>query len=108
MAWGVNGANMTMTVNDYGVELPITVDVGLDLGEQDTLKFTFKKEVGGEDLMVKEFTGITDNTIRLVITEAESEQLPVGQYVYRLDWYQTGSFMNCIVEDASFKVVRKA
>ena len=108
MAWSANGQNMTMTVNDFGVEQPIEIDVGVDLGANDTLEFVFKKEVGGDDLIVKTFTGITDNTVNLVFTEAESALLPIGAYVYRLDWYQNGAFMDCIVEVGSFKVVRKA
>ncbi len=109
MAWSANGQNLTMTVKDFGVEVPYSVDVGVDLGANDTLKFTFKKAVGdeAEDLIVKEFTGITDNQVMLVFTEAESELLPIGTYVYRLDWYQSGSFMNCIVEVGTLKVVRK-
>lgn len=108
MAWGVSGHNLTMTVEDYGVGLEFTLDVGATLGVNDTVKFVFKEADSEEDLIVKEITGITNNKVELVFTEEESAKLPIGSYVYRLDWYQSGSFMDCLIEVASLKVVKKA
>lgn len=107
--WIVNVYNLEMTEEDYGIELPISV-TGIEFGEGDTLRFTFKKSVNGETLLVKEFTNneIVDNVVNLVFTDAESALFPVGSYVYSLDWYQLGVMMCNIIKSASLQVVEKA
>lgn len=105
--WVVNVYNLEMTEEDYGIELPITV-TGIDFGDGDTLRFTFKTSVNGEILLVKEFNNIIDNTVNLVFTEEESAIFPVGSYVYNLDWYQLGVMMCNIIKSASLRVVEKA
>lgn len=105
--WVVNVYNLEMTEEDYGIELPITV-TGIDFGDGDTLRFTFKASVNGEILLVKEFNNIIDNTVNLVFTEEESALFPVGSYVYNLDWYQLGVMMCNIIKSASLRVVEKA
>ena len=53
-------------------------------------------------------TNITDNTVSLEFSEADSSLLPVGKYVYRLDIYQDNAFMCNVIPIASIKVVDKA
>jgi len=96
-----------MAEGDFGLLLPATVE-GITFGENDSLKFTFKDTMNGETILEKDFSEAVDNTVQLVFTEEESELFPVGSYVYRLDWYQAGSFMCNIIEAANFKVVDKA
>ena len=96
-----------MCEDDFGIQLPITVN-GVTLTNADSLRLTFKNIVNGNTILVKEFDSITDNTVNLELTEAESALFPVGSYVYSLDWYQNGLFLCNIIPSASFKVVDKA
>lgn len=105
MAWSVVGQTIQMVEGDYGIELPITIN-GTTLGEQDSIKITFKS--GSDTILEKEFSNIVDNTVSLVLTEAESALFNVGNCSYSLDWYQDGLFMCNIIPSASFKVVGKA
>ena len=108
MSWGVCGNNLTMTEEDFGVELPVTVDVGVTLSELDEIELVVKDKLHGEDLITKTFSNIVNNTVSLVISRAESALLPIGDYVYRLDWLQAGHFMCNVIDAAKFKVVKKA
>ena len=107
MAWEVNGLNITMVEEDYGVELPLTIS-GVTLGAQDSVKLTFKDKDNGQTILEKTFSNISQNTVNIVFTEAESALFPIGTYVFCIDWYQSGSFMCNIVESAKFRVVDKA
>lgn len=105
--WNVIGANLQMTEGDYGVALPVEIK-GTTLGEQDSIKLTFKNAVNGDEILSKTFDGITDNTVSLELTDEESALFSVGVYVYCLDWYQNGNFMCNIIPYAQFWVVDKA
>lgn len=105
--WIVNVCNLQMTEGDYGIELPINI-TGIDFGENDTLRFTFKTAVNGETILEKEFNNIVDNTVNLVFDDTETQLFPVGSYVYNLDWYQSGVMMCNIIASALLKVVEKA
>lgn len=105
--WNASGYNLEMAEGDYGVELPISV-AGVTLGEHDSLRLAVKDAMNGQTILTREFTGITDNTVRLELTAAESALLPVGGYVWLLDWYQNGSFLCNLIPVAAFKVVDKA
>lgn len=107
MAWNVTNHALSMTEGDYGIALPVEIK-GATLGAQDSIKLTFKTVVNGDEILSKDFNGITDNTVSLELTEEESALFPVGQYVYCLDWYQNGNFMCNIIPSAQFKVVGKA
>lgn len=103
--WQSNDINIQMTEGDYGIELPITIS-GVTLGASDALKVTIAH--GETAIIEKEFTNISNNTINLVLTESESALLPIGTYVYSIDWYQNGAFLCNIVPMALFKVGDKA
>ena len=104
--WVVSGREIRMTEGDYGVTLPIAIS-GVTLGAGDSILFTLKKEFYRDTVFTVEFTNITDNTVNLNLTSAQSEALTVGNYIYNLDWYQSGTFMCNLVNGASFKVVAK-
>ena len=104
MAWEVNGQNLSMAEGDYGVELPLTIS-GVTLGSSDYIKVTFKDKKNGIIILEKEFNEFNQNTVNIVFTAEETTLFPVGTYVYRLDWYQSGNFQCNIIESASFKVV---
>ena len=106
MAWTVKNTTLSMAEGDWGVALPITVDE-VTLTEHDLLKFTFKDQNNGNVILTKEYTPV-ENTANLSFTEAETALFPVGQYVYSLDWYQSGAFLCNIIPTATLKVVDKA
>lgn len=105
--WQVNSQNLMMTEGDFGIQLPVTIS-GTQFAENDAVKFVIKSEINGDPILEKEFTSIQRNTVNLVLTEAESALLPVGTYIYNLDWYSSGSFMCNIIRLAQLKVVEKA
>lgn len=105
--WGGTSSRLRMVEGDWGIELPFTI-TGAELGASDSLKFTFKKNTNGEPIIEKVYDGITDNTVRLVFTQAESALLTPGAYVFSLDWYQDGSFLGNLIDNGTLKVVDKA
>ena len=105
--WAVLGNTLTMVEGDFGITLPITVN-GATFEALDNLKITFKTSQNGETILTKDYTNITQNTINLELTEAESALFPVGAYVYSLDWYQNGVFLCNVIPTAILKVVGKA
>ena len=106
--WKARDIEISMAEGDYGIKLPITIH-DVEFSSSDSIKITIKKRPNDEeDVLEKTFDGIQDNTIQLELTKQESDKLPVGTYVYRLDWYQNGVFMCNIVLCATFKVVDKA
>lgn len=98
---------ISMCEGDYGIRLTITVR-GATLSDADTLKFTVKRSRNGDVLVEKEFSAVDENSIELEFTAEESARLPVGTYVYVLDWYQNGIFLCNLIPSAVFKVVDKA
>ena len=105
--WKVNGQDLKMAEGDWGIQLPITIP-GTEFSANDEVKLTIKTALNGDTILEKTFANISENTVNLELTEAESALLPVGSYVYRLDWYQDGAFMCNIIPIASLKVVDKA
>lgn len=102
--WNVNGNDLKMCEGDFGLALPITIS-GVTFTEHDEVKIVVKTDVNGETLLTKTFSNIQHNTISFELTE--SETLPVGVYVYSLDWYQDGAFLCNIIPRALLKVVEK-
>lgn len=105
--WNVIGQDLKMAEGDWGIQLPITI-TGTTFTAADEMKLTIKTALNGNTILEKTFSDLTDNTANLELTEAESALLPVGSYVYRLDWYQDGAFMCNIIPVATLKVVDKA
>ena len=105
--WNVSGTTLVMAEGDYGIKLPVTIS-GATLSASDSLRFTFKNQMNGDIMLVKDFDNVQQSTVNLELTEAESALFPVGNYVYSLDWFQDGNFMCNIIPTASIKVVDKA
>lgn len=101
-----NSTDLIMTEGDFGIELAIEID-GVSISTSDTITITVKKERNGKAIIEKNFTINDDNTIDLVWTEAESDDLKVGNYLYALDWYRNGQFMCNILNNAKLKVEDK-
>ena len=108
MAWKVaSGTNLRMSEGDWGIGLSVTVD-GVTLGASDALLYTFKDSLNGKTILTKTFDNITDNTISLSFTQAESALFSPGVYPYSLDWYQNGSFLCNLIEVGTLTVGDKA
>ena len=103
--WNVNGITLNMTEGDWGVKLPVTV-TGVTFTENDSVRIKIQRDE--TTIIEKEYTNITQNTFDLEFTEAESALLPVGSYLYSLDWYQDGAFMCNIIPSGMFLVGDKA
>lgn len=103
--WNVNGITLNMTEGDWGVKLPVTV-TGVTFTANDSVRIKIQR--GETTIIEKEYTNITNNTFDLEFTEAESALLPVGSYLYSLDWYQDGAFMCNIIPSGLFVVGDKA
>ena len=105
--WAVNGTELKMCEGDWGLSLPITV-TGPTFSASDEVKLTIKTAVNGDTLITKTFSNIDHNTVSFVLTEEESALLPVGSYVYSLDWFQNNAFLCNIIPVSALKVVEKA
>lgn len=103
--WNVNGITLNMTEGDWGVKLPVTV-TGVTFTANDSVRVKIQRDE--TTIIEKEYTNITNNTFDLEFTEAESALLPVGSYLYSLDWYQDGAFMCNIIPSGMFLVGDKA
>lgn len=104
--WNVVGLNLCMCEGDFGLTLPIEIS-GTTLTAADSIKLTIKAAKDGEAIIEREMTP-NDNTVNFTISEQETALLPVGVYVYALDWYQNGNFMCNIIPVGILKVVDKA
>lgn len=103
--WYAKGTELTMCEGDFGVKLPITVS-DVTFTNSDEIRIEIKSN--GEAIVTKTFGNISQNTVNLELTEAESALLPVGTYSYCLDWYQNGSFLCNIIPFGLFVVGDKA
>ena len=100
MAWTVDENEISMCEGDYGIDLPITI-TGVELTDSDSLMITIKDVINGTEYLQKSFTEA------LTLSAEDTAQLPVGKYVYSLDWYKNDQFMCNIIPKAPFKVVDK-
>ena len=105
--WSVKGSDIRMTEGDWGMTLPIIV-TGAVLDASDECVFKVKNAVNGTTLVTKTYSSLSNNTVPLQLSSADSAALRVGDYVWSLDWYQSGAFNCNIVPNAKFKVVEKA
>lgn len=105
--WDANGKNIEMVQGEYGITLPIKLS-GITITAQDSFRLSIKDGAGGPTIIEKTFSSVSDSTINLELTQAESGKLQPRSYVYDLDWYQAGTFEGNLVNGARFKVVGKA
>ena len=104
--WVTTSNGIQMTVGDYGVELPITI-TGTTITASDSIKIKFTNAMTGAEVLTKEYSDISQNTVNLEFTAQESALFPVGVYAYSLDWYQNGNFMCNIIPVGILRVVSK-
>ena len=97
-----NSTDLIMDEGDYGVEIDLGF-TGVTISALDTVKVEVRKEKNGEIIVEKEYTGVTD-TLSLSWTEAETELLTPGTYVYNLDWYSNGVFMCNLINNSKLQV----
>ena len=102
--WTCVGQTIQMVEGDFGLELPISIG-GVTFTARDSVKVKIAK--GDNVIIEKTYDNVTNNTVTLMLSEAESALLPVGSYCYGLDWYQDGAFMCNIIQRNGFKVVDK-
>lgn len=98
-----------MVEGDYGLTLPITLNVGNTVfGAEDHFSIRIFEELDGTPVVTKEYSNISDNTIDFSLTQEESNKLPKGRYYYDIDWFQGNSFLGNVVGKKVFKVLNKA
>lgn len=102
--WNANGNSITMTQNDFGVGLPLSFPE-TEINEEDTLAFIIKKSSGGQVIINKTFTNISNSSIEIALTKEESAKLLTGSYVWKVNWYRGQQFLMCLIGPAPFKVV---
>ena len=101
------GNDVSFIEGEYGIALPITLR-GVEVGSSDYVKISIKTGKNGDTILEKEYTDITNNVVGFILTKEESARLPVGSYVYNLDWYQDNVFQGTVINGARLKVVDKA
>ena len=109
MAWSVdNNNNLTMAEEDFGVGLKFEFQLEATLTARDTIQFVIKRNKNADPIITKDYNVFENNTVSFVLTEEDSEKLPIGTYVYRVDWFQEGSFMDNLILCSTLRVVDKA
>lgn len=98
--WAVDENEITMCEGDWGIELPITI-TGVELSTNEYLMITIKDVMNGTQKLQKSFTDA------LVLDQTDTAELPVGKYVYSLDWYKNDAFFCNIIPKSKFTVVDK-
>ena len=102
--WAAKGNNIEMDEGDWGVALPISVSVGTTITASDHFKLDILDGHNGSVIISKDYSNISNDTIQLALTQAETAKLKPRSYVWRLAWYQSGTFNCFLVPEASFKV----
>lgn len=110
MSWKVLGPRndiLQMTEGDFGVALKLTLK-NYNISANDRIDFVVVKQIHGEELLKKTFINIEGNTVYIMLTQQETSQIAAGEYIYRVDWYQNGVFMDNLSRVGIFRVVIKA
>lgn len=105
--WTVKNKNIRMIEGDYGIVIAFR-GKGISFSAADTVKFTFKSAVNGTSILTKQVTGLSGNIVELYFTSSETSSLPVGQYVYSMDWYRNNAFMCNLIPSGILTVEEKA
>ena len=106
MSWKVDGNKLQMTVGDFGVKLPVTIS-DITISQSDSFRFKFVDAANKNQILVKDFSSFQDNRLYLEFTAEERSLFVVGYYLYSLDWFENGNFMCNLIDEGSFKVVKK-
>ena len=97
---------IVMTEGDYGLNLPITIKGG-EMYKTDKVTFIIKENSNENVIFTKNFTDIENNTFNFVLSKEDSNKLPVGVYVYSLDWTRGEDFLCNLIEKGLFVVEDK-
>ncbi|MBO5143035.1 MAG: hypothetical protein J6C46_08650 [Clostridia bacterium] len=97
---------LEMTEGDYGTALPMVISGGvLDTDEKIKISiYDYKTHV---IKVVKEYSNITNGTFDFSLTKEESALLPVGDYVYSVEWFQEDTFVGTLINAEDFTVKGK-
>ena len=106
MALTVNGNDIKMTEGDFGLQIPINLTGGT-ISTSDEFKILINDSQDQTTIIEKDYNNVQNNKILFELTEAEAALLPVGSYLWGLDWYQSGAFLDNIIPMSSFKVTKK-
>ena len=98
---------MEMVEGDYGIVLPIKIEND-KLSLDDKFRINIFKNANEAPIITKEYSNTENNTIEFMLTKKESELLPVGKYVYDLDWFQDDQFLGNLLAKKKFEVKDKA
>ncbi len=104
--WAVIGNDLKMTEGDYGLQVPIKL-IGGTITASDEFRILINDARDQATIIEKHYSNIQDDKILFELTEAESALLPIGSYLWGLDWYQSGAFMDNLIPMSSFKVTKK-
>ena len=105
--WAALGTNLKMTEDDYGVPIYFSVK-NAKFSTLDSIKLTVKDTINGTEKFSKTISNLSGNIFQLYLTAAESALLPIGQYIYSLDWYCNEVFLCNLVAASSLIVTEKA
>ena len=109
---GINKLKIIMTEGDFGNALPIEFELenGEEIGAGDSFKFSIYSAINTEPIITKNYTGsdIKESTIEFSLTQEETKLLPVGNYLYDIDWFNGSTFLSNIIEQEHFIVSEKA
>ena len=103
-----NPTKMTMVEGDYGIVNPIEIETDETISSSECFEISIYKKINTNPLVIKTYSNIQNKTINFSLTAAESALLPVGSYLYDINWYQGSSFLSCIAAKQKFMVVEKA
>lgn len=105
----VTDNNIEMTEGDYGIVLPMDLELEGTISASDSFKITIYEAIDADPIITKPYNNISDNRIEFSLTEEESKLLKAGKrYYWDLDWYFEKIFLNNIVAKAKLKINEKA
>jgi hypothetical protein len=99
-----------MTEGDYGIILPIELNLNPDTQLEPSDKFAIKifKKINGSPIITKVYENIVNNTIEFQLNQEDTKLLKPGNYYYDIDWFQEERFLNNIQAKGLFEVLEKA
>lgn len=104
----VDEKKISMTEGDFGLILPIELEMDDEIVAEDTFSIKIFKKINEAPIVEKTYNNIAEKIINFQLTKEESELLKVGLYYYDIDWYQENSFLNNIIAKEKFRVIEKA
>lgn len=102
---------ISMTEGDYGVVLPLTIELenGETLGAEDKFLFKIYEKIDTDPIITQEYDNIEDNIIPFKLSKEESSRLIKGKiYYYDIDWYIENEMNENIIGKKKFKIIDKA